>query len=194
MVSGFDSAFSTSYTTRGNVTGTTNYLLTNGTVTGSVAIYAQYDITGNAVKTVDAKGNPTDFNFADCYGTPNGNARLNSQPIELSSVGQVSYAFVTSVTNALAQTVYLARGGYYFWVLLHPVKAELDYRRAIKLSHGSIASAWAGLGDSLARIGRRDEAIAAYRKYLAVRPKSAAHYDGEIRKSIVMLQSWPPQQ
>jgi len=34
-VSGFDAAFSTSYTTRGNVTGVTRYLLTNGTVTRS---------------------------------------------------------------------------------------------------------------------------------------------------------------
>lgn len=84
-------------------------------------------------------------------------------------------------------SVYLARAGYYFWVPLDPIKAELDYRRAIELSNGSIAAAWAGLGDSLARLGRRDEALAAYRRYLSIRPKSSAHYDGEIRKSIEML-------
>jgi len=90
-------------------------------------------------------------------------------------------------------SVYNARGGYYFWVRLDPIKAELDYRRAIELSNGLIAAPWAGLGDSLALLGRRDEALAAYRKYLSIRPKSAAHYDGEIKKSIEMLQSKSPQ-
>ncbi len=83
---------------------------------------------------------------------------------------------------------YVVRGGYFFWVHGNSAAAELDFRKAIELSQGSNASAWAGLGDSLAREGRRDEAIAAYRKYLSIRPKSAAHYDGEIRKSIEMLE------
>jgi Flp pilus assembly protein TadD len=66
--------------------------------------------------------------------------------------------------------------------------AEADFRKAIELSDGANASAWAGLGDSLSRIGRTDDAIAAYRQYLSIRPKSAAHYDGEIRKSIELLE------
>ena len=105
-VSGFDTAFSASYTTRGNVTGVTRYRLTNGTVTGSVSSYAQYDILGNTLRSIDARGYATDLAFADCFGGPNGNARLNSAPSELSSVGQASYAFVTGVTNSLAQTSY----------------------------------------------------------------------------------------
>jgi len=89
--------------------------------------------------------------------------------------------------------MYLARASYYFWIHNDPAAAEKDYRRAIELSNGSNAFAWAGLGDSLARLGRRDEALAAYRKYLSIRPKSAAHYDGEIEKSIEMLtRPWQP--
>lgn len=85
--------------------------------------------------------------------------------------------------------VYVSRGSFFFWVRGNSGEAEADFRRAIELSRGLNASAWAGLGDALAQQGHRDEAIAAYRKYLSIRPKSAAHYDGEIRKSIRMLQS-----
>lgn len=84
---------------------------------------------------------------------------------------------------------YVARGSYFFWVQGNPRTAEADFRKAIELSKGTNASAWAGLGDSLARIGCRDEAIAAYRRYLLIRPKSASHYDGEIRKSIELLKN-----
>ena len=84
---------------------------------------------------------------------------------------------------------YVARGRYLFWVQGNPRAAEADFRKAIELSNGTNFSAWAGLGDSLARTGRKDEAIAAYRQYLSIRPKSAAHYDGEIRKSIELLEN-----
>ena len=84
---------------------------------------------------------------------------------------------------------YVARGSYFFWVQGNPRTAEADFRKALEFSRGTNASAWAGLGDSLARIGRKDEALAAYRHYLSIRPKSAAHYDGEIRKSIELLEN-----
>ena len=84
---------------------------------------------------------------------------------------------------------YVARGSHVFWAPGNPRTAEADFRRAIELSKGTNASAWAGLGDSLARLGRRDEAIATYRHYLSIRAKSAAHYDGEIRKSIELLEN-----
>jgi tetratricopeptide (TPR) repeat protein len=86
-------------------------------------------------------------------------------------------------------SMYTARGWCYFWAYGNPVASEMDFLRAIELSNGANVSAWAGLGDSLARQGRRAEAIAAYRRYLAIRPKSAAQYDGEIMKSIEMLSS-----
>ena len=103
-ISGFDSAFTTSYATRGNVTGTTRYLLSGGSVTGSISSYSQYDIAGNAVKTIDALGYVTEIYFTDCFGAPNGEARTNSAPTELSGVS--SYAFITSVKNHLNQWAY----------------------------------------------------------------------------------------
>jgi len=86
-------------------------------------------------------------------------------------------------------TFYVVRGGHFFWIHGNSLAAEVDFRKAIELSNGTNASAWAGLGDSLAREGRRDEAIAAYRQYLSIRPKSAAHYDEEIKKSIELLEN-----
>jgi RHS repeat-associated protein len=107
-ISGFDSSFSTSYTTRGNVTGTTHYILMNGS--GSVSSYAQYDIAGNVVKTIDARGNATNIGYADCFGAPDNEATTNSGASELG--GLASYAFPTSVTNAANQTAY-AQFDYY---------------------------------------------------------------------------------
>ncbi|HEY6806773.1 MAG TPA: tetratricopeptide repeat protein [Pyrinomonadaceae bacterium] len=82
---------------------------------------------------------------------------------------------------------YVARGGLYFYSKADATEAESDFRKALILTNWENASAWAGLGDSLARQGRRDEAISAYKHYLRLRPQSAAHYDSEIRKSISLL-------
>lgn len=84
-------------------------------------------------------------------------------------------------------SVYTGRGWYHFWVSGNLTEAEADFNRAIELSKGLNASAWQGLGDTLARTGRRNEAVEAYRKYLAVRPQSAAHHDTVIRQSIRSL-------
>jgi RHS repeat-associated protein len=104
-ISGFDSAFNTSYLTRGNVTGTTRYLLVSGSVTGSISTYSQYDIAGNVVKAIDGRGYAANLYYDDCFGTPDGNARINSAPTELG--GLSSFALVTKVTNALNQSAYI---------------------------------------------------------------------------------------
>src|SRR5262249_48594665 len=53
-VSGFDTSFNTGYTTRGNRTSTTQYFLTPaGSVTGSISAYAQYDVLGNILSSID---------------------------------------------------------------------------------------------------------------------------------------------
>ncbi len=119
-ISGLDPTFGTTYTTRGNATGTTNYLLVNGTVTGSISSFSQYDIAGNVVKMIDARGNSSMFEYDDCFGAPDGNARLNSAPLELSSVGKVTFAFLTKVTNSLGHTVY----GQFDYYLGKPVDGE----------------------------------------------------------------------
>ena len=74
--------------------------------TGAITTYSQYDIAGNVVKTIDANSNTTTLEFADRYGAPNGEAQANTTPTELSSVGQISYAFPTKVTNALNHIAY----------------------------------------------------------------------------------------
>ena len=104
-ISGLDSSFTTSYGTRGNPTAVTRYLLNStGGITGSTSTYQQYDIAGNGVKVIDARGNATDFDFSDRFGTADGNAQANSGPTELGT--QASYAFTTKVTNALGHTAY----------------------------------------------------------------------------------------
>ena len=120
-ISGFDSSFNTSYTTRGNATSTTRYLLnSSGSVTGSVSAYAQFDVAGNVFEAIDPRGNVTTFDFADRFGTPNGEAESNSSPTELSSVSQSSFAFVTKVTNPLSQIAY----SQYDYYSGHPVDGE----------------------------------------------------------------------
>ena len=54
----------------------------------------------------DPRGYETTAAYGDSFGAPNGNATTNTSPSELSGVSQTSYAFATSVTNALSQTVY----------------------------------------------------------------------------------------
>ncbi len=103
-ISGFDAAFNTGYTTRGNVTGTTKYLLSNGSVTGSISAYLQYDIAGNITKLIDGRGYATELYYADCFGGPNGEARTNSAPADLA--GLSSYAFATSIKNSLNHWTY----------------------------------------------------------------------------------------
>jgi YD repeat-containing protein len=61
-----------SYTTRGNVTSAVSYLLDNvGSVTGSVSAYSQYDVAGNVIKSIDARGKVSEVIFGDsfCNGT-----------------------------------------------------------------------------------------------------------------------------
>jgi len=120
-ISGFDPSFSTIYTRRGNTTSTTQYLLIgSGVVTGSITAYLQYDIAGNPVKAIDVRGYLTTFDYSDRFGSPDGEARSNSSPTELSSLGQSSYAFPTAVTNPMGQTAY-TQSDYY---LSQPVDTE----------------------------------------------------------------------
>jgi RHS repeat-associated protein len=100
---------------RGNVTQTTRYLLnSSGGVTGSVSGWAQYDVAGNMVKTIDPRSTTsniiaTTFDFADRFGSPNGEAQANDSPPAPGSTwlsGQATYAFPTKVTNALGHIAY----------------------------------------------------------------------------------------
>lgn len=101
------------YTTRGNVTGVTAYLLDEGgTVTGSVTSNSRYDIVGNVVKAIDARvlpgggGYETSIDFSDNFGSPDAEAQANASPSELSTQSLKSYALPRSITNALGHTAY----------------------------------------------------------------------------------------
>jgi RHS repeat-associated protein len=109
-MTGHDSALGTSYLTRGNVTKTTQFLLVADPTTnpaqavGWVSIYNQYDLAGNIVKTIDALGNPYEFEYLDRFGSPDGNAQSNTGPSHLNSPTlKYTYAFPTKVTNAIGQ-------------------------------------------------------------------------------------------
>jgi len=122
-ISGFDASFDTSYGRRGNPTATTRYLLSSGSVTGSVTTYAQFDIAGNAVKAIDGRGNASTVDYRDNFGAPgdtvesSGNPS-NSAPTELGSSS--AFALPFAVTNTLGQTTY-AKFDYY---LGRPVTVE----------------------------------------------------------------------
>ena len=101
-----DAAFSSGYLIRGNVTAQTKFVLPSTPLTTRI----QYDIAGNVVSVTDPKNNTTAVDFSDRFGTPDNEARGNTQaPPELAPPGlgsQQTYAFATRVTNALNQTAY----------------------------------------------------------------------------------------
>ncbi len=103
-VVGHDTAnYGASNTLRGNVTKVTSYGNAQ-TQTEPVSAYSQYDILGNVVKTIDAKGNASTISYDDNFGSPDGEARTNTPPSQLN--GQNTFTFATSATNPLGWTTY----------------------------------------------------------------------------------------
>jgi len=76
------------------------------------------DVAGNVLKSIDARGNATSFEFADRFGAPDSEAQSNIAPSELG--GLTSYAFTTKITNAANHIAY-AQFDYY---LGRPVNGE----------------------------------------------------------------------
>ena len=93
-------AFTTSYTTRGNVTGVSRYVSSGNWVNTS----ATYDIAGNVLASIDGNQNQTRYSYSDNWGAT-GAAWGGSGP----SQGQ-TYAFPTTIINALAQQTTIAYG------------------------------------------------------------------------------------
>jgi RHS repeat-associated protein len=126
--SGFEPSFNSTSANllRGNVTKTSRNLLdASGAVIGSISSYAQYDVLGNVVKAIDPRSTPTNliattFDYADNFGTPDGEARTNSGASELNPIGLVTYAVPTVVTNALGHKTYTQ----YDYYLGKPVNVE----------------------------------------------------------------------
>ncbi len=109
-----DGGFHNGYGTRGNVTKVIRRLFPST----EIATFAQHDIAGNVVKTIDARSNATTLDFSDRFGSPGDDAEQNTPPAELN--GQTSYAFATKVTNALGHTAYTK----YDYYLGKPVNIE----------------------------------------------------------------------
>lgn len=110
-ISGLDSAYTTAYSWRGNLTRTSRWLdLPTSTWLNSDL---EYDVAGNVTRSIDARGNATTLNYGDNFGSPNGEAQTNTAPTELGTLQ--SYAFLTSVSNALNHTSF-AQFDYYLGV------------------------------------------------------------------------------
>lgn len=104
-ISGLDANFTASYAPRGNLTRNSSWL--NDTTAGTwINTDVKYDVAGNVVESIDARNNSTLFNYEDRFGATNGDVNSYSVPLELSTPtpAQSSYAFVTSVSNALGHT------------------------------------------------------------------------------------------
>jgi RHS repeat-associated protein len=100
---GHISSFNINYTTRGNVTKVTSYANAQN-ATDRIIIASQYDIAGNVVKEIDAKGNAKTVDYSDRFGIPDGEARTNTAPSVLN--GSQTFAFATGVTNQMGYTSY----------------------------------------------------------------------------------------
>jgi len=103
-ISNHNASFSMGRPYRGDATAIMRWL--DAPTPGWLTTYQQYDIAGNIVVKVDARGKATTIDFTDRFGAPDGEARSNTTPPELASVGQSSYAFPTLVTDALLHTAY----------------------------------------------------------------------------------------
>ena len=95
---------------RGNVTKVTTYGNAQ-TQSEPISAYSQFDILGNVVKTIDAKGYISTIDYSDRFGAPDGEARANTSPTELGALS--TFAFPTSSTNALGWTTGYVQFDYY---------------------------------------------------------------------------------
>jgi RHS repeat-associated protein len=114
-ISGLDSSFTASTLYRGNPTSSMKYLVADNSITGSVVSYAQYDLAGQVVKTIDPRSTSsniiaTTYDYSDCFGSPDSEAQTNTSPSLLG--GQRSYAFITSYTDAVGHVGFSQRDFY----------------------------------------------------------------------------------
>lgn len=96
-VIGHDSVnYNTYFQRRGNITSITRYANAPAQ-SEAIAVYSQYDILGNVIKTIDANGNASTTNYDDNFGVPDGESTTNTPPAQLNGSG--TFAFATSTTN-----------------------------------------------------------------------------------------------
>ena len=103
-MSGHDAVnYGTGNTRRGNPTKTTSFSDAENQ-TGAISTQTQFDILGNAVKTIDAKGFISTVEYSDRFGSPDAEARSNNAPGQLNGLN--TFAFATRATNQAGYTVH----------------------------------------------------------------------------------------
>lgn len=101
-VTGHDTTnYGTGFAYRGNVTGVTSYA-NAATPSGAISTYAEYDILGNVIKTIDARGCVATLGYTDNFGTADSNVTPEGTPSPIPS--QSTFAYPTSTTNCLNWT------------------------------------------------------------------------------------------
>jgi RHS repeat-associated protein len=115
-VSGRDAAFTSLYTTRGNATRVSRWLLSSETPINS---YVQYDIVGNSIKAIDGRGQISQVGYSSTYQyayptsttspipDPVGTYGTNT-PLTASTVYDFSTGLVTSSTDTNGKTTSLS--------------------------------------------------------------------------------------
>lgn len=106
----------TDNTQRGNVTKIKTYENAQNQ-TGVISAYTQFDILGNVTKTINANGNISTIDYADNFGSPDGEARLNSSPSQLN--GQNTFAYATRSTNTLGWLSGYSQRDYFIGVVVN---------------------------------------------------------------------------
>lgn len=87
---GHSTTYGTSYTARGNVT-TVSKLINGSTYATS---HVCYDTLGNVTQAIDANGNATTFDYTDSWSSGGSSSCI---------LGGTTYAYPTTITNALGQ-------------------------------------------------------------------------------------------
>jgi RHS repeat-associated protein len=106
-ISGHDPGIGTSYSSRGNLTAMSQYLLPAGT---AITSYNQYDIAGNVTKVLDPRSTPgnviaTSIGYDDNFGGPDASLAERFTFTELGS--QQTFGFPTQITNAAGHVAYV---------------------------------------------------------------------------------------
>jgi RHS repeat-associated protein len=102
-ITGLDSSYTTSYTTRGNVTASSRWLLSTNTPFTS---FARYDIAGNVVASIDPLGRLSQLSYSDSFS--DGNNSRNTYAFPTSRISAVPDPTNQRGTNTslTASTVY----------------------------------------------------------------------------------------
>jgi RHS repeat-associated protein len=102
---GHDPAYTTGYTTRGNVTSVTRYA-NAAAGTGAITSSSHYDIAGNVISTTDPLGNISTVSYADSFSDLNNSRNTYAFPTSTASAVPDPSGLFGSATPLTAASVY----------------------------------------------------------------------------------------